>query len=67
MNTRGTTVPVTGGASGIVLAIAQAFSELGNRVLICGRSPEKLDAAKCTLEPMLGFNNPENMGADNRT
>lgn len=46
MNTRGNTVLVTGGTSGIGLAIAQAFSDLGNRILICGRSPDKLDAAK---------------------
>jgi uncharacterized oxidoreductase len=46
MNTRGNTVLVTGGASGIGLAIARAFSELGNRVLICGRDPQKLEEAR---------------------
>ena len=46
MNPHGNTVLVTGGASGIGLAIAQAFSELGNRVLICGRDPEKLARAE---------------------
>jgi len=46
MNPHGNTVLVTGGASGIGLAIAQAFSELGNRVLICGRDPEKLARAQ---------------------
>ena len=46
MNAHGNTVLVTGGASGIGLAIAQAFSERGNRVLISGRSREKLAEAK---------------------
>lgn len=46
MNPRGNTVLVTGGASGIGQAIAKTFSDLGNRVLICGRSPEKLAVAK---------------------
>jgi len=46
MNAHGNTVLVTGGASGIGLAIAQAFSERGNRVLISGRNPEKLAQAK---------------------
>lgn len=46
MNAHGNTVLVTGGASGIGLAIAQAFSERGNRVLICGRNPEKLAQAQ---------------------
>lgn len=46
MELHGKTVLVTGGASGIGLAMAQAFSELGNRVLICGRNPEKLAQAE---------------------
>lgn len=39
------TVLVTGGASGIGLALATRLLALGNRVLVCGRDPGKLDAA----------------------
>ncbi len=46
MNTHGNTVLVTGDASGIGLAISEAFSGLGNRVLVCGRNPHKLEEAK---------------------
>jgi short-subunit dehydrogenase involved in D-alanine esterification of teichoic acids len=46
MKIHGNTVLVTGGRSGIGLAIAQAFANLGNRVLINGRDPQKLAEAK---------------------
>jgi len=46
MDTHGNTVLVTGGASGIGLAIAQAFADLGNHVLICGRNPQRLEEAR---------------------
>ena len=39
-------VLVTGGSTGIGLAIAKAFSELDCHVAICGREPVKLEKAK---------------------
>lgn len=49
MRTKGNTVLVTGGASGIGLALAEAFVAAGNKVLICGRREAKLEEAKAKL------------------
>jgi citronellol/citronellal dehydrogenase len=40
---------VTGGGSGIGLAIAVALGELGARVAICGRNPERLEQGRAAL------------------
>jgi citronellol/citronellal dehydrogenase len=40
---------ITGGGSGIGLATAHEFVRLGARVVICGRTQAKLDAAKAEL------------------
>jgi len=40
------TILITGGASGIGLALAERFLAAGNRVLLCGRREEKLLEAK---------------------
>ncbi len=49
---------ITGGSSGICLAIAERFAEHGARVSILGRSQEKLDAAV----PLLRARNVEASG-----
>lgn len=46
MKLEGRTILVTGGSAGIGLAFAAKFLELGNTVIITGRSQKKLDAAK---------------------
>jgi uncharacterized oxidoreductase len=45
MKLQGNTVLVTGGASGIGLALAQRFLKAGSTVLVCGRREDKLREA----------------------
>lgn len=46
MNTSGNTILITGGSSGIGLAMAEALVGAGNEVLVCGRSDARLEAAR---------------------
>lgn len=46
MDTRGKTVVITGGGSGIGLSMARAFVAAGSTVVICGRNAERLERAK---------------------
>ncbi len=46
MHMSGNTVLITGGATGIGLALAVRMLKVGNEVIICGRRQEKLDEAK---------------------
>ncbi|MFH1313893.1 MAG: SDR family NAD(P)-dependent oxidoreductase [Candidatus Eisenbacteria bacterium] len=46
MRVRGNTVLITGGATGIGLALARALADLDNEVIICGRRREMLKEAK---------------------
>ena len=46
MNISGNTILITGGATGIGLALAEAFLEKDNQVIICGRREDKLFLAK---------------------
>ncbi|MBK7175010.1 MAG: SDR family NAD(P)-dependent oxidoreductase [Bacteroidales bacterium] len=52
MKLNNNTVLVTGGSSGIGLELSKALIKKGNKVIICGRSNEKLAAAK-NQEPSL--------------
>jgi len=42
MKTEGNTILITGGATGIGLALAEAFLTKGNKIIICGRRTDKL-------------------------
>lgn len=46
MKTSGNTILITGGTAGIGLAFAEEFLKLGNKVIICGRRTERLNALK---------------------
>ena len=51
----GKTALITGGTSGIGLAIAQRLAQEGCRIAICGRTQAKLDGALATLPGSRGF------------
>ena len=49
MKTSNNTILITGGATGIGFALAEAFINAGNRVLICGRRRSRLEEARQKL------------------
>jgi len=54
MKIKDNTILITGGGTGIGLALAETLTEAGNQVLVCGRRLEKLEEAKRHL-PGIGF------------
>jgi uncharacterized oxidoreductase len=52
MNLENNTILITGGSSGIGLQLSKVLIQRGNKVIICGRSNERLNNAK-NIEPRL--------------
>lgn len=46
METKGNTILITGGATGIGLSLAETFVDVGNEVIICGRRENRLNEVK---------------------
>jgi uncharacterized oxidoreductase len=67
MNLSGNTILITGGGTGIGLALAHALIERSNKVLICGRREQKLIEAKASNSALLykvsDISNPEDRKA----
>ena len=53
MKTKGNTILITGGATGIGFSLAEAFVKAGNEVIICGRREDKLEEAKKKLPQLI--------------
>lgn len=49
MKVEGNMVLITGGATGIGFALAEAFVQAGSEVILCGRRPSKLQEAKSKI------------------
>ena len=49
MKITGNSILITGGATGIGLALAEAFIREGNEVIICGRTESKLEQARAKV------------------
>lgn len=55
MRTTGRTILITGGAGGIGMAMAKKFLSLGNTVIACGRSEDRLRDARDRLPELVTF------------
>lgn len=66
MKTQNNTVLIIGGSAGIGLAVAEKLTEAGNKVIITGRSQERLDAALKLLPGASAFRADISSEADTR-
>jgi uncharacterized oxidoreductase len=49
------TILITGGSSGLGLEMARKFLQMGNKVIVCSRNPDKLELTKSMLPKVITF------------
>lgn len=49
------TILITGGSSGLGLEMAKKFLQMGNKVIVCSRNPEKLELTQNKLPEVITF------------
>lgn len=64
MKTTGNTVFISGGSAGIGFALAKKLNEAGNKIIINGRSQERLDKAIQELDNAVGIQGDLSIEAD---
>lgn len=64
MKTTGNTIFISGGSAGIGLAIAKKFDAAGNKIIINGRNPERLQSALKQLENAIAIQGDLSIKAD---
>ncbi|KEQ30620.1 short-chain dehydrogenase [Pedobacter antarcticus 4BY] len=64
MKTTGNTIFISGGSAGIGLAIAKKLSEAGNKIIINGRSEERLQSALKELDNAVAIQGDLSIAAD---
>ncbi|MEI3789628.1 MULTISPECIES: SDR family oxidoreductase [unclassified Chryseobacterium] len=64
MELKGKTILITGGASGIGLEAAKQFLKIGAKVIITGRSKDKLDAAKKQFPNLIAIQSDVSVAED---
>ncbi len=64
MKTTGNTIFISGGSAGIGLAIAKKFNEVGNKIIINGRSEERLQSALKQLDNAIAIQGDLSVKAD---